>query len=253
MVIYSWNVNGFQTCDRYGGLSQIVGEQPDFICLQEVKVGNPILLNGLYTYSYEQYYNFSSKKGHNGVFVYSRYAALNCFDCIGFQRFDSDGRFICLEFDTYYLINVYMPHGGRDKCDLDYKMESYSHLMEYLGKLDKDKGKIVVGDFNIAQCKMDVERYKNNFNNIMFTQQERDKFLELMSLGYVDAYRRINPHDRRYSWWPYAYNARENNVGWRIDYCLTSEDIFDRVREVEILKDILGSDHCPIRVELDMD
>ena len=251
MVVYSWNINGYHTCNKYGGLSKIIEEQPDFICLQEVKIGEPSCLNNLFTFSYEHYYNFSSDKGHNGVYIYSKYKAINCCKNIGFSRFDKEGRFICLEFNRYFLINVYMPHGGRDKTNLEYKLEAYYRIIEYLKLLEK-KEIIIVGDFNVAYSELDVERYKNNANNIMFTKQERDLFFELLKLGYIDVFRQKKPLAREYTWWPYAFDARERNVGWRIDYCLTTPDIFNKIEKMEILNEILGSDHCPIRVQIKM-
>ncbi len=249
MTIYSWNINGYQTCDKYGGFSQILEMQPDIICLQEVKIGNPTYLNNLFTFSYEQYYNFALDKGHNGVYVYSKKKALNCYNRIKFDRFDQEGRFLCLEFGDYILINVYMPHGGRDKKNLQYKIDSYYHLIDFLETL-KDEKVILVGDFNIAHSDLDVERYKNNENNIMFTTQEREIFTRLLDLGYIDAYRHKNQKQRQYTWWPYAFDARNRNVGWRIDYCLVSRNCIDIIEEVKIVKEILGSDHCPIRVQL---
>lgn len=249
MIIYSWNINGYRTCDRYGGLSKILEKQPDIICLQEVKIGDPAYLNNLFTFSYEHYFNFSFEKGHNGVYVYSKRRAVNCHKEINFDRFDQEGRFLCLEFGDYILINIYMPHGGRDKRNLQYKIESYYHLIDFLRSL-KDEKVILIGDFNIAHCELDVERYKNNESNIMFTTQEREIFTSLLDLGYIDAYRYKNQNLRQYTWWPYAFDARDRNIGWRIDYCLVSQNCIGNIEEVEIVKEILGSDHCPICVQL---
>lgn len=247
MIIYSWNINGYQTCDKYGGLSKIIEEQPEFICLQEVKIGDSSCLNNLFTYSYEHYYNFASDKGCNGVYVYAKYKAINCYYNIGYSRFDKEGRFICLEFDKYFLINVYMPHGGRDKRNLDYKLESYYYLMEYLNSI-KYKEIVIVGDFNIACSELDVERYRNNVDNIMFTKQEREIFAKILNMGYIDAYRQKNPLARQYTWWPYAFNARERDIGWRIDYCLVTPNFMKYISNIQLLKEVLGSDHCPVRV-----
>lgn len=250
MTIYSWNINGYQTCDKYGGLSRIIEEQPEFICLQEVKVGDDFCLNNLFTLSYEHYYNFSSKKGHNGVYIYSRHKALRCYYNIGHVRFDKEGRFICLEFKDFSLINVYMPHGGRDKKNLEYKLEAYQYLIEFLKMMNK-KNIIVVGDFNIAYSTLDVERYKSNKNNVMFTESEREIFQKILRLDYVDIFREKNPLVRQYTWWPYAFEARKRNVGWRIDYCFVTKSYMNNVKKIEILQEVLGSDHCPIRVEVE--
>lgn len=251
MLIYSWNINGFNTCDKYGGLGRIFQENPDFICLQEVKVNDPGALNTLLTYHYEQYHSFSSHKGHNGVYIYSKKRATNVITGIGLPRFDTDGRFLCLEFGNYYLINLYMPHGGRDKKEFPYKMEAYHYLNAFLSKI-RHKRVIVMGDFNIAHSELEVERYRNNKKNTMFTQEEREVFDQILHTGYLDAFRILYPNQRAYTWWPYAYHAREKNVGWRIDYFLVSCSLEMQIKNVEILKNILGSDHCPIKMEIDL-
>lgn len=251
MLIYSWNINGFNTCDRSEGLTHVLQSNPDIICLQEVKVSDPNALNTFYTLQYEQYYNFSSHKGHNGVFIYSKQRAAGELTEIGMPRFDQDGRFLCLEFEDFYLINVYMPHGGRDQKDLPYKLKAYRQLEIFLSEL-RDKKVLVVGDFNIARSELDVERYRSNQKNIMLTAEERVIFEMLLELGYADAFRELHPELRAYTWWPYAFNARERNIGWRIDYCLVSSPLLGAVKCVEIAHDILGSDHCPLRIELNL-
>lgn len=251
MLIYSWNINGFNTCDKYGGFSEIVQEAPDIICLQEVKVGNPDMLNTLFTYQYEHYHSFSNQKGHNGVYIYSKKKAVNVITEIGLPRFDTDGRFLCLEFEDYCLINIYMPHGGRDKKELPYKMEAYHYLQDFLFKM-RNKDVIVMGDFNIAYSALEVERHHSNQMNTMFTQEEREAFEELLNIGYLDVFRILHPNQRAYTWWPYAYHARERNIGWRIDYFLVSCSLQMRIKNTEISKNVLGSDHCPIKMEIDL-
>lgn len=251
MLIYSWNINGFNTCDKYGGLSGILRESPDILCLQEVKVSDPDVLNTLYTYQYEQYYSFSAHRGHNGVYIYSRRKAARVVTEIGLPRFDKDGRFVCLEFADCCLINVYMPHGGRDQAELPYKLEAYRRLREFLFEI-RDKNVVVAGDFNIARSPLEAERHRSNQKNTMFTPQERETFEALLDTGYLDAFRVLHPERRAYTWWPYAYQARERDIGWRIDYFLVSASLMAKVKTVEISKDILGSDHCPIRMEIDL-
>lgn len=251
MIICSWNVNGFNTCDKFGGFTEILKMHPDIICLQEVKVSDSNILNTFWTFQYEQYYNFSSKKGHNGVYIYSKNKPINIIEKIGLPRFDTDGRFLCLEFDAFYMVNVYMPHGGRDKRDLAYKMDAYKFLKDFLSKFC-DKKIIIAGDFNIAYSELEVERYRTNQDNIMFTLEERNSFKELLKAGYVDAFRELNPLLKAYTWWPYAFNSRERNIGWRLDYYLISLSLINKVRSVEIMKNILGSDHCPVKMLLDL-
>lgn len=251
MIIYSWNINGFNTCNKYGGLSTILDKNPDILCLQEVKVSDPNALLNLFTLNYEHYYNFSNNKGKNGVYVFSKRKAKRCIDQIGFNRFDNDGRLLLLEYENFSLLNIYMPHGGRDKKNLDYKLESYCYLFEFLRSY-KDKNIIMVGDFNIAHSILDLERYKNNYNNIMFTQQERQLLTQLTELGFSDVFRYLNPKVKEYTWWPYAFDARIRNIGWRIDYCFVSNKILDCVSRLKIEKQIFGSDHCPIRIDIDI-
>lgn len=247
MNIITWNINGYNTVDKYGGFSRLLGEKPSFICLQEVKISNPNQLYTIFTLEYEHYYNLSSNKGHNGVYIYAMNAAKQVITEIGMDRFDSEGRFLCLEYDDYYIINVYMPHGGRDKKNLSYKLDSYVYLTSFLKKI-KEKKVIVMGDFNIAFSDIDVERYKENKENIMFTKEERDAFGQLLASGYEDVYRLFYPNKREYSWWPYAYGARSRNIGWRIDYFLISQKLEDEVKEIDIRTDIAGSDHCPLQL-----
>lgn len=247
MLLYSWNINGFKTCDKYEGYSKILSEEPDFFCLQEVKVHDPNLLNSLFTLEYQHYYNFSKEKGRNGVYILAKKTAKQCITSIGTDPFDSEGRFLCLEYDDFYLINVYMPHGGRKKESLEYKLLAYRQLFNFVKKLTS-KHIIISGDFNIAYSDLDVERYKNNFNNTMFTTEEREQLQNLLDFGFVDSYRILNSNRREYTWWPYAFEARKRNIGWRIDYIFISNDMIDKLKKVYIRKEILGSDHCPIGI-----
>lgn len=249
MKLFSWNINGYQTCNRYNGLLEILSESPDFVCLQETKISDPTQLETLFTVQYEKYYNFSfNRKGHNGVYVYAKYPAINVINELGCDYFDKDGRFLCLEYSQFFLINIYIPHGGRDKKNIIYKLETYQSLHEFLNELVK-RGKkiIVVGDFNVACDDLDVDRYKYNSENIMFTEEERKVFKDILSLGFKDVFRENNPKERKYTWWPYAFNARERNIGWRIDYCLVY-GFLEETLLLNIRKDILGSDHCPLEL-----
>lgn len=250
MLIYSWNINGFKTCDKYGGYSNILNESPDFFCLQEVKTQDPELLNNFFTMEYQHYYNFALKKGRHGVYILAKKPALKCIYSIGLDLFDLEGRFICLEYNEFYLLNVYMPHGGRKKETLKYKLLAYQQLINFITSL-KNKHIIISGDFNIAYSTLDVERYKNNYNNTMFTIEERQQLNRLLDLGFVDAYRKFNPIEREYTWWPYAFEARKRDVGWRIDYFFVSSSMVDKIKNISIMKGVLGSDHCPIRIIID--
>mgnify|MGYP002627227231 CR=1 FL=1 len=250
MKIYSWNINGYNTCNQYGGFSEILSDKPDIICLQEEKVADPELLNNFFTMDYEKYYNFSEKRGHNGVFVFSKIAPEFVEYRIGQDRFDKDGRFIYLEYTSFILINIYMPHGGRDKRELSFKLDAYNKLYEYI-KMILEKGKpiIIAGDYNIAHTELDVERYNDNRNNIMFTEEEREAFSKLLSLNIYDLFREKFPQKREYTWWPYAFHARQRNVGWRLDYFLGSMKNLN-INCFKTHSELYGSDHCPISLEV---
>lgn len=249
MKIYTWNVNGFNACNQKLGFSDVIKDSPDFICLQEIKLSYPNDLITFETMAYECYYSLSTRKGRNGVAVFSRTKPINIFYSINFKDFDNDGRFVMLEYPDYILINVYMPHGGRAKENIDYKLESYKRLIKYM-KRHVQKKCILVGDFNIAHTQLDAKRAKQNVNNTMFTEEERAIFTELLSIGLVDTYREQHIEKQEYTWWPYAFSARERNIGWRIDYILASKSIDKKNYEVTIHKEIHGSDHCPISLNL---
>jgi len=249
LKIYSWNINGYNTCNKYGSFSALLEKQPDIICLQEVKVSDPESLYSFFTISYEHYYNFSINKGHNGVYIFSGQRPIRCIRALGMDKFDMDGRFLCLEYKDFYLVNVYMPHGGRDKANLPYKLEAYCYLEKFMSEL-AEKNVIIVGDFNIALSDLDVENYRQNKNSIMFTKEERAAFSRLLQCGYRDIFRDSFPDIRKYTWWPYAYDARNRGVGWRIDYCLVSEGLAGKVKKIQILNELMGSDHCPVEVEI---
>lgn len=251
MILFSWNINGYNTCNRYGGFSTILNDEPAFICLQEVKIGNPDTLYNFFTCNYFHYYNFSSKKGRNGVYILSKQKAKDHTKAIGFDRFDEDGRFLCLEYEDYYIINVYMPHGGRDKTDMDYKKSAYYHLFEFLKNLN-GKNIILTGDFNIAHSPLDLERDKYNHNNTMFTDCERNLLTQLTKMDMIDVFRYLHPCKKEYTWWPYAFDARNKDIGWRIDYFFVSNSIIHRVKDIKLKKDILGSDHCPLALDVDL-
>jgi exodeoxyribonuclease-3 len=168
---------------------------------------------------------------------------------MGFKRFDNEGRFLELKFANFTLINIYLPHGGRDKSKLAYKLECYRRLFRYLKKIRYLKI-ILIGDFNIAHQEIDLERHKHNNDNIMFTPKEREQISKIISLSFIDSFRKFNEKNGNYTWWPYAFNARARNVGWRIDYAFISKKLYHKLKKAKIYKDVFGSDHCPIGVEL---
>lgn len=240
MKIVTWNINGYRSAERINALETIVSNNnPDIICLQEIKM-NEKLYDEL---GYNAFYNFAEKKGYSGLVVMTKKKPLNVIYDIGLERFDKEGRFLLLEFDNFVLINIYIPHGGRDKGNHPYKFEALDNLIKLIKEVKKNL--IICGDFNIAHTELDLMNYKTNYNNNMFSYPERAKIDEILSLGLVDSFRVIEKGGGIYSAWPNAYNARERNMGWRIDYIFVSEVLKKKIRDVKYLKEQLGSDHAP--------
>jgi exodeoxyribonuclease-3 len=254
MKIISWNVNGLRSVVRKGFLEWVKKENPDILCLQEIKIEeSEIPFDLLYLNSYNSFINSSRKKGHSGVAVYSKEKPLKINRILGLKRFDEEGRMLKITYPGLTLINVYIPHGGRDKHDYGYKLEVYRKLIDKMKDL-KTGNVILVGDFNVAHEEIDLARPEGNKNNIMFTPAERFQIDRLMHLGFVDSFRVFNKEAGNYSWLTYYKDAREKGLGWRLDYAFVSESLAPKLKEAFILKEItLGSDHCPIGVEIGID
>lgn len=249
MKIISWNVNGLRSVYKKGFLEWLEKTGADIVCLQETKAQETQLPFDLI--KPENYYSFfasAQKKGYSGVAVYSREKPLLVKRKLGMARFDNEGRFLQLEYPDFTLIDLYIPHGDRQKRHLNYKLEAYNHLFKYLKKT-KDKKVVLIGDFNIAHKKIDLARPKQNQNNIMFTTQEREQIDKLIKLGFVDSLRKFHKEGGNYTWWPYFANARQRNLGWRIDYAFVSRKLSTNLKNAFILSKTKGSDHCPIGVE----
>lgn len=250
MKVISWNVNGLRAVYKKGFLDWLEKENADIVCLQEIKTQRrklpPKLINPPGYYSYLA---CAKRKGYAGVVVYSKRKPLLVEKKIGFEKFDRQGRFLKLTFAEFTLINIYIPHGGRQKENLAYKLKAYDYLFDYLRKL-RNKKLILIGDFNIAHKEIDLTRPKQNKNNIMFTPEERQQIDRLIKLGFVDSFRKFNKKGGHYTWWPYAYKARERNLGWRIDYVFASKKLTSKIKNAFILSDVPGSDHCPIEIKI---
>lgn len=250
MKIVSWNVNGIRAVYKRNFLEWLGNANADIVCLQETKAQpeqlNPDLIKPRNYYSY---FNSAVKKGYSGVAVYTIKEPLKIEQNLGLKRFEDEGRILSLEYSDFILINIYLPHGGRKKENLDYKLETYSYLLNYLRKI-KDKQIILIGDFNIAHNEIDLARPKQNKNNIMFTKEEREQINKIIDLGFTDTFRELNKNEQRFTWWPYSNNARQRNLGWRLDYVLVSQQLMQRLKKAFILSDVTGSDHCPIGVEI---
>ncbi len=242
MKILTWNVNGLRSLLSKGLPNEIFNF--DIIMFQEIKADTiPDELNNL---GYEVYIYPAKRKGYSGTLTMTKIKPKDVLYGIGNEEFDSEGRVITLEFDDFYVINSYFPNAQHGLTRLEYKLNFNSLMEKFLSNLKKPK--IICGDFNVAHKEIDIARPKDNVNNPGFTQQERDWMTHFLDLGYVDAFRIFHKEPNRYSWWTYRFHAREKNIGWRIDYCVVSNDIVNRVKDCDIMDKIMGSDHAPVYI-----
>ena len=249
MKLISWNVNGLRACLNKGFADFFAAADADIVCIQETKM-QPGQAEVNFA-GYEQFWNSAVKKGYSGTAVFSRIQPLAVSYGMGVAEHDQEGRIITLEYDEFQLVNVYTPNSQRGLSRLEYRMQWEDDFRAYVGRLDRKKPVVVCGDLNVAHREIDIKNPAANKNNAGFTPQERAKLTELLESGLTDSFRHLYP-DRRdvYSWWSYMGNARERNVGWRIDYFLVSGQIQNRIREAEIRMEVQGSDHCPVVLEL---
>jgi len=250
MKIVSWNVNGIRAIYKKGFLDWLITTNADIVCLQEIRAQKEeIPADLLEPKNYYSYFNPAVKKGYAGVAVYTKEKPLKVVNKLGLKRFDQEGRILILEYPHFTLINLYTPHGGRQKENLNYKLEVHKYLLNYLKRI-KNKNVILIGDFNIAHQEIDLARPKQNKNNIMFTQEERKQIDKIINLGFIDSFRVFNKKSGNYTWWPYFVNARERNLGWRIDYTFVSKKLSSKLKSALVLNKVMGSDHCPIGLEI---
>lgn len=247
--IISWNVNGFRSIIEKGYFDSILEGNYDIICLQEVKLADLESLQKVVSTEYYVYGNLSIQKGRNGVVVLSKKEADSVNDTIGHATFDIQGRYLKVNYNDFSIINLYMPHGGRDKANLDFKLDVSEKLQSLLVHM-RDENVIIATDFNIARADIDVCRAEQNRNNIMFTPREREVVAKMDEIGFKDAFRELYPDKIEYTWWTYAFDCRERNIGWRIDYFFVSQKIMDKIEKIDILKTQMGSDHCPIILQM---
>ncbi len=252
MKIVSWNVNGIRACLGKGLKESLLSLNPDVIFLQETKLSDdaplPLEIEGMKVYST----NSKIKKGYSGVAFLTKIEPLSVHYGLSDGAYDEEGRTITLEFPSFYLVGAYVPNSGEDLKRLPFRMEYEKKLADYLDSLKQNKPVVYTGDLNVAHEEIDLKNPSSNHHNAGFTDEERQAFSALLSRGYVDTFRRLHPEDRTYSWWSYRFKARERDAGWRIDYFLASEPFFDKVISSSIHKEILGSDHCPIELDLDI-
>lgn len=251
MKLVSWNVAGFRACLKKGFDDFFKSVNADVFAIQESKV-----LPDQFDYNpegYDMYLYPAEKKGYSGTLIYSKIKPISVSYGMGIEEHDHEGRVITLEFKDFYFITEYVPNVKRDLSRLEYRMKWEDDFKAYLKELEKTKPVVVCGDLNVAHNEIDIKNAKANIGNAGFTYEERGKFTELLDAGFIDTFRYYNPDKIQYSWWSYMGNAREKNIGWRIDYFVTSKSIIDKVSNTIIYDDIMGSDHCPIGIDLDLE
>lgn len=249
MKLISWNVNGIRACVGKGFLEFFKEVDADIFCIQESKMQAGQLELDLP--GYHQYWNYAEKKGYSGTAIFTKKKPLAVVNGMGIPEHDKEGRVVTLEFENFYMVTVYTPNSQNELARLDYRMAWEDAFLEYLKGLEKTKPVIVCGDMNVAHKEIDLKNPKTNRRNAGFTDEERDKFSALLESGFVDTFRYFYPEQEGiYSWWSYRFKAREKNAGWRIDYFLVSECLKDKLQDAKILTEVMGSDHCPVEVDL---
>ena len=250
MRFVSWNVNGLRACTGKGFCESFNKLDGDFFCLQETKMQQGQL--DIEFAGYDSYWNYAEKKGYSGTAVFAKHKPLNVTYGIGVEEHDREGRVITLEMDNFFLVTVYTPNSQDGLKRLEYRMRWEDDFRTYLKNLDAVKPVVVCGDLNVAHEEIDLKNPRTNRKNAGFTDEEREKFSVLLADGFIDTFRWLHPQQVTYSWWSYRFKAREKNAGWRIDYFLTSQRLRDNIGVAEIHTDIMGSDHCPVELILDL-
>ena len=249
MKIISWNVAGLRACLNKGLDRFFSEEKADIYCFQETKVLEE--QNPFHPLGYNEYLFPAERKGYSGVMIYSKLEPISIKYGIDDSEYDSEGRTITLEFENFYLVNCYVPNAKRDLERMDSRMRFEDLMREYLLNLKSKKNVIYCGDLNVAHEEIDIKNPNTNHFSAGFTDQERDKMTELLNSGFIDTYRYFNPNEVKYTWWSYMFQSRSKNIGWRIDYFIVNKDFIKNVKNTMIYTDILGSDHCPIGIEID--
>ena len=251
MKFIYWNVNGLRACMQKGFADFFQSADADIFCVQETK-----LQEGQIDFApdgYFCYWNYAEKKGYSGTAIFTKKEPISVTYGMGIEEHDKEGRLITLEFDDFYFITVYVPNSKRELLRLDYRMEWEDAFRDYINRLNEKKPIVFCGDLNVAHCEIDLKNPKTNHNNAGFTDQERNKFTQLLDSGYTDTFRYFYPDATGiYSWWSYMFKAREKNAGWRIDYFVTSKSLDKKLIDAKIHTDIFGSDHCPVELEIDL-
>lgn len=250
MKLISWNVNGLRACMKKGFEEYFKEVDADIFCVQETKLQEGQI--DFQPEGYECYWNYAEKKGYSGTAVFTKKKPLEVVYGIGIDEHDHEGRVITLEYEDFYFVTVYTPNSQSELARLPYRMQWEDAFRDYLKELDAHKPVIMTGDLNVAHQEIDLKNPKTNKKNAGFTQEERDKFTELLDAGFVDSFRYFYPDKTgAYSWWSYRFRAREKDAGWRIDYFVVSDRIKEQMKDALIYKEVMGSDHCPVGLEIE--
>ena len=252
MKLFSWNVNGVRAIEKKGFLDWLSSESPDILCIQETKAKFEQLPDTLQNIDgYFSYWHSAEKLGYSGVATFSKQEPLHVQYGIGIDKYDKEGRVIITEFENFLLYNIYFPNGQKDEIRLQYKLDFYDDLLEILdNQVASGNNVIVAGDWNTAHKEIDLANPKANANYSGFMPVESAQLDTYVNHGYVDSFRLFHDEPDRYSWWTYRFGARQRNIGWRIDYFFTNQDFADNISDADIHEDVMGSDHCPVSIEL---
>lgn len=250
MKFISWNVNGIRACLNKGFMDFFKEADADFFSIQETKMQEgqaDLAIEG-----YDYYMNSAIKKGYSGTLIYTKHKPLNVIYGIDGDLYNDEGRIITLEYEKFYLVNVYVPNSQEELKRLDYRMEFEDNFRKYLNSLKEKKSVILCGDLNVAHERIDIKNPDTNARNAGFTIEERNKFSDLLNIGFIDSFRFKYPDTITYSWWSYRFSARAKNAGWRIDYFVLSDDLKNKEFDSKILTNIMGSDHCPVELDINL-
>tara|TARA_B100000519_G_scaffold202478_1_gene220964 strand:+ start:633 stop:1391 length:759 start_codon:yes stop_codon:yes gene_type:complete len=248
MKFISWNVNGIRAVIKKGFYDFVENYNPDILCLQEIKANKEQVELKLDSHPY-QYWNSAEKKGYSGTSIFSKTKPINEIYGIGIEEHDQEGRVITLEFEEYYLVTVYTPNSKRELLRLEYRQKWDADFLKFLKELESKKPVIFCGDLNVAHKEIDLKNPKTNHRNPGFTDEERSSFDNIINAGFIDTFREFNNEGGHYTWWSYMFQARQKDIGWRIDYFCTSKSLKSNLKDAYILKDVLGSDHAPVVLE----
>lgn len=251
MKFISWNVNGLRACMGKGFMDFFNAQDADFFCLQETKLQEGQIEMDLP--NHRDFWSYAEKKGYSGTAIFTKQEPLSVSCGIGAPELDNEGRVVTLEYDNFYLVTCYTPNAQRELARLDHRMKWDEAFRDFLKALDEKKPVIICGDLNVAHQEIDLKNPKSNRGNAGFSDEERESFTKTLEMGFTDTFRHLNPDlAGAYTWWSYMFKAREKDVGWRIDYFLVSNRIADKITAAPIYKEILGSDHCPVGLEIDL-